>query len=583
MILVANNKIDEYTRKGWWGTTTLWDAFQRQVQARPDAESVVDASNRADFAHGAPQRLTWAQVGEAIDRFSHLLVELGIQRDDVLLMQLPNCVEQFIVYMACARMGIIITPVPIQYRANELDHILETTEATAVVTFSRIGKPTAGHASADMFAHMQARHPHLRHILAWGDDVAPAHIDIGQRTAAALTAAEQERLAQAEDAALVTANDVFTICWTSGTEAQPKGVPRSHNEWLVVAPSIIDAGQIVPHARILNPFPLVNMAGISTAITTWLVQGATIVQHHPFALPVFLQQIRDEQIDYTIAPPAILNMLLQNAQLLEGIDFKRLSRIGSGAAPLSEWMVRGFAEKYGVQVINYFGSNEGASLAGNDIDLPDPSLRAKYFPKADADGFTWSVSTTSKVRTRLVDLETGEDIHEADHVGELRFVGPNIFSGYYRAPALTARAFDEQGYYKTGDLFALGGDRLQYYRYAGRSKDLVIRGGMNISAEELEGLLLGCPGVREVAIVGVPDAVMGEKVCACVVPHDSHTLSLGDIVQYLRKEKQVAAYKLPEFILSMPVLPRNPVGKVLKTELRVLAKAQHAPLDGDAA
>ena len=583
MILVANNKIEEYTNKGWWGTTTLWDAFRRQLQARPEAESVVDASNRADFAHGAPQRLTWAQVGEAVDRFSHLLVELGMRRDEVLLMQLPNCVEQFVVYMSCARMGIIITPVPIQYRANELDRILQSTDAVVVVTFTRIGKPVSSHAHADMFAAMQPRHAHLRHILAWGDNVAPAYGDIGQRTAVALDAAQQARLAQAERAAQVSANDVFTICWTSGTEAQPKGVPRSHNEWLVVAPSIIDAGQIVPHARILNPFPLVNMAGISTAITTWLVQGATIVQNHPFTLPVFLQQIRDERIDYTIAPPAVLNMLLQNEQLLEGIDFKRLSRIGSGAAPLSEWMARGFAEKYGVQIINYFGSNEGAALAGNDIDLPDPALRARYFPKADAQGFHWSVSTTRKVRTRLVDLETGEDIHEADHVGELRFIGPNIFSGYYRAPELTARAFDEQGYYKTGDLFALGGDRLQYYRHAGRSKDLVIRGGMNISAEELEGLLLACPGIREVAIVGVPDAVMGEKVCVCVAPHDGHALALGDIVQYLRNEKHVAAYKLPEYLLSMPSLPRNPVGKILKTELRVQAKACHAPLQGDAA
>lgn len=583
MILVPNNKIEEYTRKGWWGTTTLWDEFRRQLAERPDAESVVDAPNRADFAHGAPLRLTWAQMGEAIDRFSHMLVELGIRRDEVLLMQLPNCVEQFVVYMSCARMGIVITPVPIQYRENELDHILETTDAVGVVTFTHIGKRETGHASADMFAAMMPRHQHLRHILVWGDDVASPYVDIGQRTATSLTAAQQERLAHSEHAALVTANDVFTICWTSGTEAQPKGVPRSHNEWLVVAPSIIDAGQIVPHARILNPFPLVNMAGISTAITTWLTIGATVVQHHPFTLPVFLQQIRDERINYTIAPPAVLNMLLQHDDLLKGIDFKRLSRIGSGAAPLSEWMVRGFAEKYGVQIINYFGSNEGAALAGNDIDLPDPALRAKYFPKADAEGFHWSVSTTRKVRTRLVDLETGEDIHEVDRVGELRFIGPNIFSGYYRAPELTARAFDEQGYYKTGDLFALGGDRLQYYRHAGRSKDLVIRGGMNISAEEIEGLLLACPGVREVAIVGVPDRVMGEKVCVCVAPHDGHTLALNDIVQYLRNEKHIAAYKLPEYLLSMPVLPRNPVGKILKTELRAQAKAKHAPNEGDTA
>ena len=279
MILVPKNKIEEYTGKGWWGSTTLWDLFQQHVLERPQAQAVADAFNRADFAHGAPQRLTWAQLGDAVDRFSHLLVETGVRRDDILLMQLPNCVEQFVVYMSCARLGIVITPVPTQYRENELDHILESTDATAVVTFTRIGKATAGHASADMFAQMLPRHPHLRHIMAWGDEVAPAFVDIGQRTAAPLTAAQKEQLAQAERAAAVTANDVFTLCWTSGTEAQPKGVPRSHNEWLVVAPSIIDAGQIPPHARMLNPFPLVNMAGVSTAIASWLVLGATVVQH----------------------------------------------------------------------------------------------------------------------------------------------------------------------------------------------------------------------------------------------------------------------------------------------------------------
>jgi acyl-CoA synthetase (AMP-forming)/AMP-acid ligase II len=288
---------------------------------------------------------------------------------------------------------------------------------------------------------------------------------------------------------------------------------------------------------------------------------------------VFLQQIRDERIDYTVAPPAVLNMLLQNTALLEGIDFQRLSRIGSGSAPLSEWMVRGFAEQFGVQIINYFGSNEGAALAGSDVDLPDPGERATFFPRAGVPGFDWSVSTTRKIRTRLVDLDTGADIEQAGRIGELRFTGPTIFSGYFGAPEMTARAFDEQGYYKTGDLFEIAGDRKQFYRYAGRSKDLVIRGGMNISAEEIEGLLLSCPGVREVAVVGVPDAVLGEKVCVCVVGREGQSPALVDLVRYLRTERHVAAYKLPEYLLPLAEMPRNPVGKILKTELRAQARS----------
>jgi acyl-CoA synthetase (AMP-forming)/AMP-acid ligase II len=573
MILVPEEKVAEYTARGWWGDTTLWDLFVRNVAQRPDEEAVVDAPNRADFAHGAPQRLSWRELADAVDRFSLLLLDSGVRRDEIVLMQLPNGVEQYVVYMSCARLGIVITPVPVQYRENELDHILDLTQAVAVVTFTRIGKPDTGHAAAAMFASMQTRQPALRAIMAWGDRVDPAFIDIGHRAAEPITHTGRQRLAQAEQDAKVSANDVFTICWTSGTEARPKGVPRSHNEWLVVAPSIIEGGEICPHARLLNPFPLVNMAGVSTAIAVWLVLGGTVIQHHPFSLPVFLQQLREERIDYTVAPPAVLNILLQNEAMLEGIDFQRLSRIGSGSAPLSEWMVRGFAEKYGVQIINYFGSNEGAALAGNHIDLPDPLHRAEFFPRAGAEGFTWSVSTTRKVRTRLVNLETGEDIEEAGQVGELRFTGATIFSCYFRAPEMSARAFDAQGYYKTGDLFEIAGDRQQFYRYAGRSKDLVIRGGMNISPEEIEGLLQACPQVQEVAVVGVPDAVMGEKLCVCVVGKPGAAPTLASIVDYLRTQKQVAAYKLPEYILPLEVLPRNPVGKVLKSELRQQAKS----------
>ncbi|MDO8772331.1 MAG: class I adenylate-forming enzyme family protein [Burkholderiaceae bacterium] len=573
MILVPKTKIDDYTARGWWGTTTLWDLFVTHVRERPDSEAVVDAFNRSEFAHGTPKRLTWAQLADDVDRFCRVLLQNGIRRDDVLLMQLPNCVEQFVVYLSCARLGIIITPVPVQYRDHELAHILSMTKAVAAVTFARIGKHGGGHHAVDMFAGLQQSHPCLKNILAWGEQVPSMASDLTALMAAAVTDADRQRLMQAECAAEVTANDVFTICWTSGTEAQPKGVPRSHNEWLVVAPSVIEAGELKPHARILNPFPLVNMAGVSSAFAAWLSLGATVVQHHPFSLSVFLQQLKDERINYTIAPPAILNTLLQNEALLAGIDFTKLTRIGSGSAPLSEWMVRGFAEKYGVQIVNYFGSNEGAALSGTYRDIPDPELRAQFFPRAGVDGFEWHLSTTRKIKTRLVDVETGEDINEPGRPGEIRFVGPTIFSGYYRAPELTARAFDDQGFYKTGDLFEIAGDRLQYYRYVGRSKDLVIRGGMNISSEEIENLLMACPGVREAAVVGVPDETLGEKVCACVVAAEGQTVSLDAITTFLREHKRVAVYKLPEYLLPLEVLPRNPIGKVLKRELREQAKS----------
>jgi acyl-CoA synthetase (AMP-forming)/AMP-acid ligase II len=574
MILVPPERITDYTRRGWWGTQTLWDLFVRHRDERPLDEAVVDAPNRADFAHGAPRRLSWQDLAQEVDRLCLVLLEQGIRRDDIVVLMLPNCVEQFAVYLACLRLGVVVTPVPVQYREHELAHILTTTGAVAAFTFAHIGRPGHGHASAAMFSTLAQTHRSLRCVIAWGDDVPPHVVSLGTNVAAgALTPAQQTRVWAAETAAAITANDVVTICWTSGTEAAPKGVPRSHNEWLVVPPFIIEAALLPSRARLLNPFPLVNMSGFSGAFVTWLMLGGTVIQHHPFSLPVFLQQLREERIDYTVSPPAILNMLLQDDALLQGIDFRRLSRIGSGSAPLAEWMMRGFAEKYGVQIINYFGSNEGAALASSDVDMPDPATRASNFPRIGVPGQSWGSSTAHCIRSRLVDLDTGEEITQAGQPGELRFAGPTVFSAYYNAPEMSRSAFDDQGYYRTGDLFEIAGDRLQYYRYVGRSKDLVIRGGMNISSEEIEGLLTGCPGVREVAVVGVPDPVLGEKLCACIAPLEGQTVQLHDLTEYLRKEQRIAAFKLPEYLLHVPALPRNPVGKILKRELREQARA----------
>jgi acyl-CoA synthetase (AMP-forming)/AMP-acid ligase II len=572
MVLVSPEKIEQYTRAGWWGHKTLWDQFVHNRAAHPHTEAVVDACNRSDFAHGAPRRLTWDELGDEIDRFSTVLHAQGLRRDDIVVLHLPNSVEQYLAYMACARLGLIVTPVPVQYREHELSHVLSITKAAAVLTFTHIGKSGQGHHAAAMYQQLSQAHPSLRKVLAWGPQASEGVQSIEALMPVKMTPELHATLTQAEIEAAVTANDVFSVCWTSGTEAAPKGVPRSHNEWLIVPPNVIEAAELKPGARLLNPFPFVNMSGLSTALAAWLALGGTVVQHHPFNLSIFLKQLREERIDFTLAAPAILNMLLQDETLLAGIDFKRLRRMGSGSAPLSDWMVKGFAEKYGVQIVNYFGSNEGAALSGSDLDIPDPGLRSQYFPRAGVDGFNWHISTTRKIKTRLVDLTTGEDITQAAQVGELRFSGPTVFSGYFRAPEVTARTFDAQGFYCTGDLFEIAGDQLQYYRYVGRSKDLVIRGGVNISSEEIEGLLAACPGVREVAVVGVPDHILGEKICACVVPLEGHEVSLEQLVKFLREQQRVAAYKLPEYLLPLAAIPRNPVGKILKRELREQAK-----------
>ena len=562
MIVIPKDRIQEMKAKGWWGDQTLDDLFRKHVAAHPDAEALVDPLNAADVVGGQPDRLTWRETSHAVDRLAAVLVAHGVRKDQVVVIQLPNIAELSIAYLACLRLGVIASPAPVQYRESELAYIIERTDAVAAITADRIGKQRHG----EMIVALKARCPTLKTVFVLGETCPAGALDL-EPLMDGVTGRQHRAAVKAAKAAQVTADDIFTICWTSGTEAQPKGVPRSHNEWIIMGAGVIDAADLEPGARLLNPFPMVNMAGISTAFVGWLLLGGVLIQHQPFDLPILLRQIREEKIDYTVAPPAVLNLLLQNEALLEGIDFKRLKSIGSGSAPLSDWMVRTFHEKHGVQIVNYFGSNEGASFPSALKDIPDPAERAVLFPRL-GDGFTWNCVLHDRIFTRLVDPETEAEIAEAGRPGELRVKGATIFSGYWRAPEINARAFDKEGWFRTGDLFELAGDRLQHLKFVGRLKDIVIRGGMNISSEEIENHLVAHPAVAEAAVVGAPDPNLGERLAAFVVYRPGQTANLEEINRFLTAERQVAVYKQIERLETLDALPRNPVGKVLKRDLR---------------
>ena len=567
MILVPQERIDHYVQQGWWGELTLAERFIETALRQPHTWAVVDAPNRLAISGQAAQRWTWQDLLTQVGRWTAWLQAQGMHKDDVLVMQLPNSVDMHAIYLACAVSGIVVSPVPVQYRAHELMHVLHITQARMVITTIRVGE----FAQAKMWSTLADANPEVPSVWALGDScgapwptgVSPINAQLDETPAWTAADMRQHMLRIG-----LTAHDVLTICWTSGTEASPKGVPRNHNEWMIVGQSVVDAGQLQTGARLLIPFPFVNMAGLSTSLAAWLMVGAELHHHHPFDLDVFIEQLRSNAMDYTVAAPAVLNLLLKQPEKLQGIDLSRLKRVGSGGGPVAEWLVEQCAEKLGIELVNYFGSNEGAALSAAPQDVPDRRQRANFFPRIGVPGFEWSLSNSRKIRTRLVNLDTEEDITSPGQIGELRFSGPTIFSAYYRAPELTARAFDPQGFYRTGDLFEIAGDRCQFYRFAGRHKDIVVRGGMNISSEEVENLVLSHPKVREAAVIGWPDPVLGERVCAVVVTQVDQSLELSELVRHLKEVEQVAAFKLPERLEIWPVLPRNPLGKVLKRRLR---------------
>ncbi len=566
MILCSEEQIREYTEKGWWGKETIVDLFLKNAEKTPDEIAVADPPNRAKLTVGEPLRLTYAEMRQTVDRLAAGFLELGIKMDDIVMVQLPNIVELACVYLALARIGAVASPLPVQYRTHELRHTMKLTEPKALVTTANFG----GFNFVEMVRGLQPEFPSLKIIIGIGNDLPEGVVPFQDLVSLSRSEKTLENYLAGIN---LTANDVFTICWTSGTEADPKGVPRSHNHWISIANVLVEGCEMDPGCNILNPFPFINMASIGGMFVPWLLTGGKFVLHHPLDLQVFLGQIQAERINYTVVPPALLNMLLQNPAILKSVDISSVKSIGSGAAPLSPWMVREYQEKYGIYVINIFGSNEGISLVSGPKDFPNPDERAQYFPRWGVPGFTWKVRMGNQMLTKLVDPKTKKVITEKGVPGEMCIKGPAVFAGYYKRPDLTKKAFDDEGYFNTGDLFAIEGegDNLNRYLFCGRSKDLIIRGGMNISPEELEYLIIEHPKVAEVAVVGYPDEKLGERICAVVVPAKGETVTLEEIIEFLRK-KDIAVYKLPEKIKIVEGLPRNPVGKVLKRELRDAVK-----------
>ncbi len=555
MTRAGDTRVANFTARGWWGTDTLDDLFATALARWPDRKALADQPNRNDLCDGEPLRLSYRELERHVAAWTRLLAARGIGPGDVVIAQLPNIVEFVVLYLAIARRGAIISPLPVQYGAHELRMASRTVHAKAYITVTRIkDQPFGAHAFAEGVA--------LDTRLFLGRDVPEGGTGLDDELAAALDDTSTPPPVE------VDANDVYTICWTSGTTGTPKGVPRTYNQWLAIAWATYDAAELRDGDVLLNPFPFVNMASIGGFLFNWLRCGATMVLHHPLDLPVFLQQIAGESTTFTIAPPALLNMLLKQEGVLAQVDLSKLRSIGSGSAPLSPWMVAGFAERHGVDIINLFGSNEGISLVGGARDIPDPEERAVLFPRFGVEGIEWSNRVAGMISTRLVDPEDDQLITQPGKVGELQVAGATIFDGYL-GDAAGSDTFTADGYFRTGDLFEIVGDDSppRYYRFVGRSKDIILRGGYNISPDELDTLLAAHPKLIEAATVGYPDETLGEKVCVFAVPKAGEHVTLEDITGFLATQG-LAKFKYPERLELAAQLPRNALGKVLRGSLR---------------
>lgn len=558
MIVAGEEKRRQHREAGWWGDQTLADLFFANARKYPDRLALVDAPNRADFAFGDTHRLTYAEMRTEVERLAGALIAAGIGKDDVIVIQLPNISEFVSLYFAAATIGAIVSPVAVQYRSHELSAMFDIVEPKAFIC----GTVMKG---ADHVGTVRPLLGDKTKLMTFGPLAPSDAVDLGAEP-------EQPELLAAHLAATsVDADDVFTICWTSGTTGIPKGVPRSHNHWVGIAPGTYVTSRLQDGDVMLNPFPLINMASIGGITMSWLRIAGTMVLHHPFDPQVYLKQIATERPSFTIAPPAVLNMLLQNEALLANVDLSSLRTIGSGSAPLAPSMVKGFQDRLNLPVINIFGSNEGMTLITGADDVPDPIERASYFPNGLFLSPFYSNTRQRLMESRLVPPQGGDAITEEGVSGELQIQGPAVFEGYWKAPEQTAAAFTEDGWFKTGDLFQIeqGG---RFLRFVGRCKDLIIRGGVNISPEEIDQLLGGHPDLAEACVFSLPDSVMGERIGLAAVPRPGTDVTLESVTSFLKKQ-DLAVFKLPEKMFFFESLPRNVTNKVMRSEVRELALA----------
>jgi len=572
MLLVPEELIEEYTEKGYWRNETIVDMVYKNAKETPEDEAVIDAYNRRELVGREPKRLTYAQMIQAIDRLAIKFIELGIKKDDIIAIQLPNIVELILTYLAASRMGAIISPLGVRYRTHEVGHALRSCEPVAYVaatTFNRFD-------NIKMLKGLIPQHPNLKTIVGVGveEEISGGILSFEEIIGTPLEEKYPEDYLEGRQSG---PNEVFSICWTSGTEAEPKGVPRSHNHWRITGLHNPFICQLPQRSTTLASFPLINMAGIGAAFMPWVVNGGKLVLHQPFDANVYMKQIPGERIYYTMAPPGMLVMLDKLPEWAD-LDKSSLKVLATGGSPLPPWIVKRYRDVYKIDIVNEFASNEGFALLSSPLFFPDPDDRAMYFPRWGGEGVEWKSLEEipdeyarrvimHSTETKLVNVETREVITERGIVGELRYRSPVVFAGYWKRPDLTAKVFDDEGYYCTGDLFSIEGEKMDKYLFHGRYKELIIRGGQNISPVEIESLVGSHPKVYEVAAVGYPDERMGEKVCVVVVPNPGEDLTLEEIIDYLR-EKDIAVYKLPERLEIIDVMPRNALNKIEKNKLK---------------
>ncbi|EGY8222577.1 medium-chain fatty-acid--CoA ligase [Escherichia coli] len=518
-----------YRQQGLWGDASLADYWQQTARAMPDKIAVVDN-------HGASY--TYSALDHAASCLANWMLAKGIESGDRIAFQLPGWCEFTVIYLACLKIGAVSVPLLPSWREAELVWVLNKCQAKMFFapTLFKQTRPV------DLILPLQNQLPQLQQIVGV-DKLAPATSSLS--------------LSQiiADNTPLTTAitthgDELAAVLFTSGIEGLPKGVMLTHNNILASERAYCARLNLTWQDVFMMPAPLGHATGFLHGVTAPFLIGARSVLLDIFTPDACLALLEQQRCTCMLgATPFVYDLL--NVLEKQPADLSALRFFLCGGTTIPKKVARE-CQQLGIKLLSVYGSTESSPHAV--VNLDDPLSRFMH-----TDGYAAAGVEIKVVDDARKTLPPGCEGEEASR-------GPNVFMGYFDEPELTARALDEEGWYYSGDLCRM--DEAGYIKITGRKKDIIVRGGENISSREVEDILLQHPKIHDACVVAMPDERLGERSCAYVVlkaPH--HSLSLEEVVAFFSR-KRVAKYKYPEHIVVIEKLPRTASGKIQKFLLR---------------
>jgi cyclohexanecarboxylate-CoA ligase len=518
--------IRRHSRAGLW-EDNLIDAYLSEAAAHaPDRAAVIDRG----------RSWSYGELDESVNRLASSLRSRGIEHGDVVSWILPNWAEALIVHHAALRIGAISNPIMPIYRHAETRFILQQAHSKVVIVPHRF----RGFDYVVMINDLIDELPDLQTIVSVGAEGPP----VTGSSVPFEVLLDQGQTDPIEPSGR-NANDLALLLYTSGTTSDPKGVLHTHNTLDYENRSIIEFFGLTASDVIFMPSPVGHMTGVLYGMQLPFMLNIPVVLLDIWEPGKALRLLGTHSCTFVVAATPFLHGIVHHPNLPK-TDVSSLRVFACGGAGVPPELIKVATTALGCVVSRGYGSTECPSVTASNASDPP----AKH---ATTDG-----RPIGSAAVRLSDN------------GELLVRGPELFVGYLDG-ALNAQAFTDDGWFYTGDLARIDSDG--YVEITGRDKDIIIRGGENISAKEVEDLLFEHPKINDIAIVAFPDPILGERVCAVVVLDREETISLAEITDWLTTRK-IARQKLPERLIVIDELPRTASGKVQKFKLRDLARSR---------